>query len=59
MAKKKKARTGGIASFSRMVKANKSLKAARAAQKKADARAKKAYKKAVALAKKKFKAKRR
>lgn len=57
--KKTKKKSGGIASFSRMVKANKSLKAAKRAQSKANSRAKKAYKKAVMIAKKKFKSKRK
>ena len=59
MAKKKKVKKrGGIAVFSRLVKSNKSYRAAKTAQKKADMRAKKAYKKAVAAAKRKMKSRR-
>lgn len=57
--KKKKTRSGGIASFQRMVSGNKSLKAAKKRLAAAERAKKAAYKKAVALAKKKTRAKSR
>lgn len=53
--KKRKSTGGGIKSFQRAVKGNKSLQAANRALKKATARKKAAYKKAVAAAKRKMK----
>lgn len=59
MRKKKKKRTGGIASFARAVRSNKAYRAAKRAQAKANARAKRMYKKAVAAAKRKMRSRRK